>query len=1009
MKKTIITTFLILIGIGVYAQSWTGTQYTQAKGLIADSAMRAPRVDTVWKGGAKDSVGAIVYRTVDSTLYFKRSSGWVSFAIGGNLSAYWDSTTTKTSFPIDTVPTIADMEAYEGKAKMVFVSDTIQGGLFNAVLTGVDNGGTCFEGVSTFWRRADENKVFDVKWWGAKGDYDLTTGTDDAGAIQACINYLASIKTSAFRPTLYFPGSRYYRIASPITIPAGIDVVMDGSTLVYNGSNTAGAVTIGTPGEINNYGAITIRLRQRSIPTWAEPQLTSNYGVKIINAQNCKINIPYVLGFCNNIIFEGDNTGGSNGGFSYNDIFIGTSLDAVHHLTLNATGTLGWVNENKFNAGNFQNSSSTSARTQSRYGITIKSSSTYIPNNNIFYKPAFQLGYSSIPDPAADSAIGIFIDKGNANNFYDIRSENSGPIMMVTKNLSFGNYAYANIFDVDNKNQLVDLSSSRNNYVVSPDAKFSGVESGAVQIFNSGFLPDKINKYDANNYYVQGVSWTRVADGNVYPAGKVGTITNNYITLGEYDRMGVFVSTEVAKKFAIKWDVVDEKGGRVFVRLYDGAGNIITPTSTLISPSSLSGNIVSTFGGGYVVGSDRNGRYFYFGVDTSVKKIYVAIGGGTDSLKVKSWQLYSLDNLTAAVSSGLNNQYGAFGVAAVQPTEVKPKGTIIYNDLSISSTPYSWQNVDGGNTWNIVGSSAFVLNTTTAQAANFNITGNGVLGGSVIAAGGTFDAVTSGIVWTPRVNSGQDAGLLYLDGGNSSGAIGSSIVLRGGTYASTPGAMSFHTGTGTGSLQPERMRIDAAGKVGIGTTTPTAPLDVVGKIKTNDTTEAKVFHLAGTQGHLYVNDEGIGPNNIVRFSTNGKAIYFTTNGTDFPLRIASTGIDQSNGMAANFTELYASGNLKEQLGIITSDVTIDGGITFINTATTGNPVVTLPASPAHGRIIRLINAPANASNYCTWTPAAHLDGTTDVSSFNDPALGGTSCITLQYSSVSPGGWWIVSH
>lgn len=645
----------------------------------------------------------------------------------------WDSTSVKNNMPIDTVKDITSLQAYAGKAKIVMVKDTLRGGVFSWTSTGADNGGTVFAGNGGYWTRSGVSGVYNVKWWGAKGDYNLTTGTNDATAITACINYLASIKTSYFtntsyRPTLFFPNSNYYLISSPITIPAGINVMGDGE-IAYNGSSSSGAVTIGTAGEANNRTSITIKLRQRSIPTWVEPQLTNNYGVKIINAQNCTINIPYVVGFCNNIIFEGDNTGGSTGGFSYNDIFIGSSIDAVKHLTLNCTGTTGWVNENKFNAGNFQNSSSTGTRQESRYGIVIRTTSSFIPNNNVFYKPCFQLNYSSLPDKVADSTIAVFIEKGNINNFYDIRSENSGPILMVTKDLSFGNYAYTNIFGADNKDQLVDLSTSRNNYVISDLAKYSGPISGATQIFNSGFLPDKINKYDASTYYIPGVSWARVADANVYPSGGEVGLSNGYITLTENYKMGVFVDTRVAKKFAIKWDVIDEKGGRIFVRLYDKNGIKITPTSSLISPSALSGNIVSTFGGGYITGSDNTGRYFNFGVDTSVKSIFIAVSGGTDSLKIKSWQLYSLDNLAASIYTGLKNPFINSGIAAIAPTEVKAKGTLIYNDLSSTSAPFAWQNTDGATTWKVIdwapvyGSTNYVnINPSNPpQIGSFNI------------------------------------------------------------------------------------------------------------------------------------------------------------------------------------------------------------------------------------------------------------------------------------------------
>lgn len=117
------------------------------------------------------------------------------------------------------------------------------------------------------------------------------------------------------------------------------------------------------------------------------------------------------------------------------------------------------------------------------------------------------------------------------------------------------------------------------------------------------------------------------------------------------------------------------------------------------------------------------------------------------------------------------------------------------------------QSVDG-KTGNIDLSTDYIKNDyLIAQGANFNIIGSGKVG--------SFK--------TPDVSSDNSNGTLNILGGaiGSNTSRGGEIILRGGGASSNPGGITLHTGTsGSNAIQPERMRINASGNVGIGIQNP---------------------------------------------------------------------------------------------------------------------------------------------------------------------------------------------
>jgi hypothetical protein len=167
-----------------------------------------------------------------------------------------------------------------------------------------------------------------------------------------------------------------------------------------------------------------------------------------------------------------------------------------------------------------------------------------------------------------------------------------------------------------------------------------------------------------------------------------------------------------------------------------------------------------------------------------------------------------------------------------------------------------------------------ILNQTTLQpSANFNISGNGYVGGSV-GIGTTAPLTRLSIQQVTGISntSGQDLGELSFVGFNRPRP-SASIQALTRDYDDT-GHLLFKTSPG-GSGATERLRITADGNVGIGTTTPGQRLEVVGN--------TSVTGNSAVTGNSYVSGNvGIGTTTPGQKLEVAGQIYSSTGGIRFP-------------------------------------------------------------------------------------------------------------------------------
>lgn len=585
------------------------------------------------------------------------------------------------------------------------------GGLFywDSTSTEDEDGGTVFNGASATgrWLRNIDGDIINVRWFGASGDpaVDSTEALKKAVELVNAYAVTSPVPASSFygnKPTLYFPRGDRYSCKETLTIAAGVNVEMEAPITFDDPSDTLTAMVIGSDTVSNAAVTLNLRVIKKTISGWANE---SCIGVKLFNVLSSRISLELVSSFTINVQFIGTR---KDGACAYNRVDIGQLNDAKVQLDLLSSG-VGFCNENVFIGGRFAVSSISLFQDRARYGIRIGTApaSNNIPNNNVFYKPSFELSASYITDPTITECRAVLINRGINNRMWDARNEDSGKCSMKIVSadsvqnslyIGFSNLSAKEVNDADI--QLEDLSNLGNNRV----ANYPHYYNDAVNNNNcwqSLFLPLNINKYNATSYFFRGLHCADKASSAVLPARLVAAVNADYVEISGNTGIGVFINTSAAKKFIVRKNIVDGFGGRVCVVCYDSAGNILTPVigANLRSPHLAAVNTVQ-FGGCYLNNTDV-GYPSSFTVADNVAAVRVIVTSGTGSLRIRSFSVAALDFKQVTAYTGLE----AAGIdhnlsyAAIAPTEVKPKGTIIYNDWSSTTEVNCWRNKDGASMW----------------------------------------------------------------------------------------------------------------------------------------------------------------------------------------------------------------------------------------------------------------------------------------------------------------------
>lgn len=522
----------------------------------------------------------------------------------------------------------------------------------------------------------------DVKLFGAVGDGI----TDDTLAINNAISFINALTPNRDTLTILFPSAKGYLVSNTISIPKNVNIIMK-SPLIYDGIEGKECLVIGESGTINNCISMQLMVERKNISSWTNE---NDIGIKIINAYGCDINLKYANKFTIGVQLMG-----SAHGVAYNNIVIGRLLN--NHIGLDLTNEVyGWCNENNFVGGGIQCHTGMNTGL-SRYGVRITSKDlTYKNNNNnVFIKTSFELG-KSMASP--NEALPILIEYGQNNIFKHVRDEQNSDLgLMRCLNNSNTNTVEVGYMD-SIRYEIDEQSVYKSSNIMLRSYPYR-------QHYREVFKVENVHKstvyYNDTALNVADVHGVTSGDGKIYKV-IAGNIADTYLEISGSYGIGRYISTNLAKRFAVFYDIDQNYGGRIAIRCFSNDGTLLTHSTDkrYIFGAYESGNPTwsSYYGGAYMRQVDNdNGAMFVFSVSDEVAYIQIILTGGAKPIRLRSFSVNTFDNYDCASWTGLEEIPKGCNVATKIPTKgTYGVGKIIYNATPTNGSYVGWIQVSSG-------------------------------------------------------------------------------------------------------------------------------------------------------------------------------------------------------------------------------------------------------------------------------------------------------------------------
>jgi len=572
------------------------------------------------------------------------------------------------------------------------------GGVFsNGVVTGL-NTKIDSEMMQLFGVDVDVNGTWDLKeiqveLFGAKSDYP---STDNTLSIQKTFDFAYSILTgdtnltNKFIPKVVFATGKGYLSTSTVYCLENIDIEMNSPLMVSSPSNTpiVGLKIGGDENSRNNTHVLDVRRVVTS--DWSSDL---DIGIQIDGLYACDLRIKRIEGFAV----------GTEISCAYTNARLGEFRDNGKGIKMQM-GVEAFANQNIFIGGEFAVVGSVNSGLP-RYGITIFDTETVSKSNsNRFVGQSYEI--SSIGAGAAD-CYSVWLETCENIVFESQRFEGSGDVFAkLTKdvrNCEFNILYTADEYSKPSINLILDESTYKiNNRIVS---KTTTPFNSMKLAYDSGWLPDKVNYYDASNKYITDleyiintspVTFGKTASNLPYPDGNGDMVFESRFA-------GVRIGTERAKNLFVYTG--NSSDHTLYVIPFDSDGNQIQESGKVFKnrPTPTFSYNSGIYGGLYFddSGLDGDRSFVQVSVEEDVHSVFIGFGFGV----VNQFQIYASDR------SRWFNHYYKSNKGKKLATQIPTLGTynvgeVLTNDNPLAGGVIGWICVASGTpgTWKSLGS-----------------------------------------------------------------------------------------------------------------------------------------------------------------------------------------------------------------------------------------------------------------------------------------------------------------
>ena len=179
------------------------------------------------------------------------------------------------------VSTVSQLASYGPTDSIIYVTDTIRGGVFRWQATGTSDDGIRFSGTSGVWRRVFNERDVNVDWYGPAKDGT----TDDLAVITKAIN-------SGYSNVIL--GAGQYAISYQITLKSGVNLMGQGidRTYIIALPSTATPPPVGAPDTWAIYGEGTLT----QLPNLGSPVSPQDTSISLSSSASVSTNDLILIG-----------------------------------------------------------------------------------------------------------------------------------------------------------------------------------------------------------------------------------------------------------------------------------------------------------------------------------------------------------------------------------------------------------------------------------------------------------------------------------------------------------------------------------------------------------------------------------------------------------------------------------------------------------------------------------------------------------------------------------------